>query len=508
MNATTPIQVLLVEDNPGDVRLVREALIVTRRRQLSLTHVESVREALDYMASHDVGVVLLDLSLPDGYGLETFTKIHSAMPDIPILVYTSLDDEEVALRAMREGAQDYLVKGLLDTMSPERAILYAIERQRIEMENRRLNAELEQRVIDRTAELEILKQRLESILNHSPDPIFLLNRQVGIQAANPVFSQLFGYREAELPDLSLSGLVAPEYVDMVRHALHEVIFKRIVQRLEVVARDKDGRVFDASIALSPIQDQYGVSSVVCIVRDISGLKEIERLKDNFVSNVSHELRTPITSMKLNIALLSKTGQDTDELIGRIQRECNRLTRIIEDLLTLSRLEQNQVPLKLTWCNLTDVAQEYVGDRVPLAESHQLHLSLEQDPDLPLLEADRGLIGMALSVLLTNAFNYTPPGGLVEVRTRNRQAGGTGWAGISVRDNGPGISPAEQSQLFVRFFRGEAARQSRQPGTGLGLSIVKQILDRHHGQVEVESEGIPGKGTAFTLWLPLAEEDRS
>jgi signal transduction histidine kinase len=117
-------------------------------------------------------------------------------------------------------------------------------------------------------------------------------------------------------------------------------------------------------------------------------------------------------------------------------------------------------------------------------------------------ADVGLLGQVLSILLTNAISYTPSGGHVIVRTHTRQKEDDRWVGFSVSDSGPGISPEEQRQLFVRFFRGGAGRKSGIPGTGLGLAIAQEIINRHGGTIEVESDAIPGHGATFSVWIPI------
>jgi signal transduction histidine kinase len=245
---------------------------------------------------------------------------------------------------------------------------------------------------------------------------------------------------------------------------------------------------------------------VCSLRDISALKEAERMKDAFVSNVSHELRTPISSLKLYHGLL-KTAlpHKRDEYLVTLRRETNRLERIIEDLLRLSRLDQGRVALKLAPVDLNALADQYVADRAPLAEERGLSLSLDQAPDLPPVHADEGMLGQTLSVLLTNALNYTPVGGRVVVSTWVCQREGEACTGFSVSDTGPGIPPEEQSRLFQRFFRGAAGRESGQPGTGLGLAIAKEIVTRHHGWIEVVSEGVPGEGATFSVWLPVESQ---
>ncbi|MBK8904873.1 MAG: response regulator [Anaerolineaceae bacterium] len=235
-----------------------------------------------------------------------------------------------------------------------------------------------------------------------------------------------------------------------------------------------------------------------------GLRVLSRVKDEFVSNVSHELRTPVTNLKLRQHLLAARPDRWEGHLAVMARETTRLEQIIESLLFLSRLDQARVDWKPTRADLNELVSQFVRDRAALAQSGDLTLSFSGEPELPLVEVDVVLWEQALSILLTNAFNYTPAGGHVEVRTEVSQRDGQRWVGVSVHDTGPGIPPDEQHHLFERFFRGAVGRKSGAPGTGLGLAIVQEIVNRHHGQVEVMSEGLPGKGTTFSLWLLAAE----
>ena len=234
------------------------------------------------------------------------------------------------------------------------------------------------------------------------------------------------------------------------------------------------------------------------------LRRLSQAKDEFVSNVSHELRTPITSLKLFHHLLAASPNRWEDHLAVMARETSRLEQIIESLLYLSRLQQERVDWDPTPVDLNQLVSQFVRDRRSLAHSKDLSLSFSGELSLPLAEVDVRLWEQVLSILLTNALNYTPAGGHVEVRTRTRTQNDQCWAGVSVSDTGLGILPNEQPRLFERFFRGTAGRQSGTPGTGLGLSIVQEIVNKHRGQVEVYSEGVPGKGTTFSLWLPAAE----
>ncbi|MBN1119610.1 MAG: GAF domain-containing protein, partial [Anaerolineae bacterium] len=361
---------------------------------------------------------------------------------------------------------------------------------------------LEQAVEERTAELQQTKERVETILNYSPDPILLLKPDGAIETANPAFKQVFGFHVDDLHRQLPTNLVIPDHANRVQAALQSAIDEHQVMRLELTARHQDGTTFDAEVALAPISENKNLLGIVCSVRDISALKEVERMKDAFVSNVSHELRTPITSLKLSHRLIEMDPENREEYMGRLSREVNRLNDLIEDLLRLSRLDQGRVELNLQPVDLNELAQQYVNDRSPLAESKELSLLFEGEKDVMPVQADEGLIGQVLSILLTNALNYTPAGGRVTVSTHMKEIDGKRWVGHSVSDTGPGITPDDQPHLFERFYRGKAGHDSGAPGTGLGLAIAHEIVDQHRGKIDVESEGVPGKGATFTVWLPF------
>ena len=233
------------------------------------------------------------------------------------------------------------------------------------------------------------------------------------------------------------------------------------------------------------------------------LAALSAVKDEFVSNVSHELRTPITTLKLYHGMMARNPQLVAQYLAPLERETERLESIVENLLYLSRLDQDRVPLNAVLTDLNALADIYLADRRLLTESQGLTLTLEKDPALAPVQADVQQLGQALSVLLTNALNYTPPGGQVTIATRRQRQDGQSWSIISISDTGPGIAPDEVAHLFKRFFRGLAGHESGASGTGLGLSIAKEIVERHDGRLEVVSAGIAGKGATFSIWLPAA-----
>ncbi len=232
------------------------------------------------------------------------------------------------------------------------------------------------------------------------------------------------------------------------------------------------------------------------------LRTLGKAKDEFVANVSHELRSPITSLIMYEDLLARRPDRLDQYLPVLKRETVRLGDLIEDLLSISRLDQGRIDLKLEQFDLNELIQEFVLDRTPLAESRGLRLDIIEVADLPYVTGDRGMLGQSISILLTNSLNYTPAGGRVYVSSEIRRINGQQWAGFVVHDTGPGITEEDQKMVFTRFYRGQIGRRSGYPGTGLGLAIAKEIVERHQGQIEVRSEGIPGKGSTFKVWLPV------
>jgi two-component system phosphate regulon sensor histidine kinase PhoR len=352
-------------------------------------------------------------------------------------------------------------------------------------------------------EMQRVKNRLEAILNSVGEGLVVFSLDGCIQQVNPSFEEQVGRTDHEVcphhyRDLLLTNQMSPATKEEAKAAMSA----GRVWRGETSIQRQDGTTYDAAVTIAPVRNREGeVFSFVASLRDITALKEVERMKDAFVANVSHELRTPITNLKLHFYLLQKAPPGKrHEYLATLKRETDRLHLIIEDVLHLSRLDQKRVKLSLTTMDLNLLAEQYVADRTPLANSRGLSLTLNKHPDLLLAKADEGLLGQVLSVLLTNALNYTPEGGSIVVSTGLERRDGKLWAGFSVADTGPGVPPDEQGNLFQRFFRGKAGRESGAPGTGLGLAIAKEIVDLHGGRIEAVSEGVPGKGTTFATWL--------
>jgi signal transduction histidine kinase len=238
------------------------------------------------------------------------------------------------------------------------------------------------------------------------------------------------------------------------------------------------------------------------IRETPGEREVERLKDEFLATVSHELRTPLTSIvgyaeALAAGDFGHLEAEQVEFIGVIERNANRLTRLVDDLLLTARIESHTLELNIEDVDAAALVADCAQVVTPYAESRGVRLVLETEPLM--LRADTLRITQLLNNLLSNAVKFTPDGGTVTARTSTEDGVGI----IEVEDTGMGIPAEEQGKLFERFFRSSVAHRRSIEGTGLGLVIAKAIAERHGGRIGFESQ--VGKGTTFRVELPLQTE---
>ncbi len=371
---------------------------------------------------------------------------------------------------------------------------------------RRARDELELRVRERTAELERERGRMQAILDAAGEGIVLIDRNRVVAYANMAMHQLTGYTFAEAigqpPHVWDSEHTSPAAIE----ALERHLGQGEAWRGEVINRRKDGALYDAALTLNPLRDVDGqVIGFVGVERDITHLKELDRLKNQFVSRIGHELRTPLTNIKLYLELLERGRPDRrEQYMQTLHHETARLRRLVEGFLEISQLDADTVPIRSIPTDLNRLAADLIVDRRTLAAERGLSLDYQPEPDLPLALADSTLIAQVISNLMENALNYTPRGGRITFRTAARRHEEQDWITFAVQDTGPGISPEEMPRLFERFYRGEAARDFVTPGAGLGLAICKAIVDKLAGRITVNGAvlGDPPQrhGAAFTVWL--------
>jgi PAS domain S-box-containing protein len=352
------------------------------------------------------------------------------------------------------------------------------------------------------------RDRLEAILTNIGDAVMVTTPDSIIEYVNPAWERLNAYRWDEAIGREARILRAPETSRENLAEMSEALAAGEPWSGDMINRRKDGETYDAAVTITPILNEQGeVVNLVGVHHDISALKELDRLKSQFVSDVSHELRTPLTNIRLYIDLLAENLQSnrSPDYIETLSRESERLAHLIDDLLSLSRLESGATPFVPRPIDINQLLADLSEDRRALADKQAIDLQIETEKGLPEAPGDSRLLTQVFTNLLTNAMNYTPGGGRIVLRTRHVRSGGSSWVVAEVEDTGLGIDPEERPLIFQRFFRGRASQSTGAPGTGLGLAICKEIAELHGGRIQLEST--PGEGTRISVWLPTTTTNR-
>ncbi|MCF7948136.1 MAG: PAS domain-containing protein [Spirochaetia bacterium] len=348
------------------------------------------------------------------------------------------------------------------------------------------------------------KQELEAILTGMNEGVIVLDHNLVITELNPAAVKLINYSSE--PIIGKSLIQVMRNTDIDNFALETLTAKAVRQSSFVIAVEGEQKHLQINAATieAVLEGVYGrneIQRLVLVLNDITHLKRLENIRKEFVANVSHELKTPITSIGGFVeTLLDGAIEDKDtaqRFLHIIHNQVDRLGNIIEDLLTLSRLEQNEGGQGITFeqIELINPVQEAVSMCRRKASENSIEIRVDCETGLEIYGNSR-LIGQAVFNLLNNAVKYCPEQSVVQVKGE-RDA--DGQVRLAVRDNGPGIPEADRSRIFERFYRVEKARSRDAGGTGLGLAIVKHIMITHGGSVELESGD--SAGTSFLLRFP-------
>ncbi|MBT3391204.1 MAG: GAF domain-containing protein [Chloroflexi bacterium] len=270
---------------------------------------------------------------------------------------------------------------------------------------------------------------------------------------------------------------------------------------------EDGRF--VAVNLAPVHLENEFLGTVSIFRDITHQVVVDRLKSEFVATVSHELRTPMTSIKgyIEIMLMGAAGplsEQQTQFLEVVLSNTQRLNILVNDLLDVSRIEAGKIDLSLQPVRLQELVTTVVADQRQHAEEQGKPLTFTVDiPDnLPKVFGDAERVRQILTNLLNNAYHYTPTEGHIDVKLHKLDS----EVQIDIHDTGIGILPEDQERVFERFYRGEDPLVLATAGTGLGLSIVRQLVEMHKGRIWLQSSGIPGEGSIFSMTLPIYRED--
>ena len=360
--------------------------------------------------------------------------------------------------------------------------------------------------VEETQELsESERRRLDSVLSHMSDGVIATDRRGGITIVNDMAMNYLDISEGEVLGKSILDIL---------DIRNQYTLRDLLEKQDEVVLDMSGeKDLILNAYFSVIQRESGfISGIVCVLHDVTEQQKIDRERKQFVSNVSHELRTPLTSMRSYIEALNdgawRDEKVAPEFLKVTQDETDRMIRMINDLLSLSRMDSGTVKLDLELVNINGLVNYILDrfdmmlkkDKIDTRDIKTKNYTIKRDftkRDL-WVELDTDKFIQVVDNIMNNAIKYSPDGGVITCRlleTHNNVI-------LSISDQGLGIPKKDLGHVFDRFFRVDKARSRAQGGTGLGLAISKEVIELHHGRIWVDS--VEGKGSTFYISLPYEE----
>ncbi len=510
MRNRVPLAVFLVEDNPGDARLIQEHFRSLNADQPSVEWAHSQEEeALAEIPRVDPDAILLDMGLPDASGLEGLSRINSRMPTAPVIIPTGSDDQEVALTVVSGGAHDSLLKAEVNGPALQRLVRYALER------------------MASWKDLQASEAKYQDLYENAPEMLASVDPETGtILECNATLADAVGWEKEALVGAPALDLYLPSCRRSAEAALAPSPARCPVMGEELESRTRDEGTIPVSLSVSDHFDQEGrLLFSRWSLRDISRRKEAdeelralnlsleekvsartEELKavvkelEAFAYSVSHDLRGPLRAIDgFGRILEEEYATELDEeglrLLGLVRENTRRMGTLIDDLLEFSRAGRRAIrPVDLDMGAMVRSVAEELQSKGALSG-----VELSVGP-LPSARGDLSLVRQVWVNLLSNAFKFTRHREEPRVEVKGWLEGGQ--AVYRVRDNGAGFDMAFADKLFAVFER--LHRVEEFEGTGVGLALARRIADRHGGRIQ--GEGEVDMGASFTFSLPTSKEE--
>jgi two-component system phosphate regulon sensor histidine kinase PhoR len=445
--------------------------------------------------SEDLDVILLDLMMPGISGMEVLENIRAFDPNLLVIVITGYATVESAVEAMKKGAYDFIPK----PFTPDQlriVVRRALERRSLQKEAEFLRKERERSLRDIATE----KSKIKTIINCMGDGVLVCDRDSCIVLSNPAASRMLKAPETCLVGNDISQCNLPQDLSKtIAESLgtKDMSYTSVSQELGV---GEPAEIF-LRAHTAPVRNDIGeVMGSVTILQDISHLKELDKMKSEFIAMVTHELRAPIAAVEqqLTVILNKMAGEVTEkqqQLLSRAKERTKGLLDLIKDLLDLSKIEAGKMVQYKEPLPLQEVVQRVVDLMKVEADNKKIDLQFSAPSKISLINADRNSMEGIFTNLISNAIKYTPEGGKVWVNLVEE----SGFVKATVSDTGIGLKKEDLPRIFDKFYRVKTTQTRQIVGTGLGLSIVKSIVDAHLGSITVDSE--EGGGTTFTVLLP-------
>lgn len=370
------------------------------------------------------------------------------------------------------------------------------------------NKTLERKVKNRTRALEAERKKLHITLESMGDAAFIINRDENLLFLNSVAERMtqFTIKEAKRKNYKeVIRLIKEKNGDPNYGFIEDAIKKQKIISMHdhTILLSKEGKETPVLASAAPIYDpiERKIDSAIVTFKDITKEREIEKMKNDFISLVSHQLRTPVTTIKWSLGLLvnqaTKNLNESEKASLKNSFDAaNRMNKLINMILNISRLESGKFSIVVDQVDLTEIANKVIEDLKPLIKEKHHKISLKSDKNIPKIKTDARLVTEILTNLLSNSIKYTNERGEIEVKISKKHT----HILFEVKDNGVGIPKHQQHKIFQRFFRADNAAKIASVGTGLGLAILKNLIALLHGRIWFVSK--ENKGTSFYFTLPL------
>jgi two-component system phosphate regulon sensor histidine kinase PhoR len=492
-------KVLVVEDKPEMIQILSD-YVLDPQGYVTLTALNG-EEGLRMALSEEPDLVILDLRMPKMSGLQVLQTLRELQCPVPVIVITAYGSEEVVVRALRLGANDYVAKPFeLDEMI--NVIERVLGESRQEKEKAKLSQELEKSVKELTNKIELMLYNID-------EGVFTADRELRILTFNPAAQKILGWREEEV----IGRPCAEIFKEDSASSHQEELLSEAMRKAHPVTSVKEGhpvinkagqRIFIAS-SVVPLLDLDGqVIGAMATFRDVSAEIELDHLKSGFIAMVSHELRSPLSHIIASTELIREANLSNDQqqdLLNIIHAQSNRLNRFVAQILDVSLLEAGAVKAEQEPVTLKPLIEQMIEAFETRANTHRFRLTVPEGPTIVL--GDESKIQTVLNNLLENAVNYSPKGSRVSIEVSDRDK----EIVISVIDEGIGIPATQLEMIFERFHRVNASDDQEQYGYGLGLYISKRLIEIQGGSIWAKSELERGSRFSFSLpkWSPASGE---
>ena len=477
------IHILLIEDNPGDARLIKELLKEDKLKSFDITWIDRLSKIDTELINVPFDIVLTDLTLPDSIGLETFYCLKKLMPEVPFIILTGATDETLGEQAIKKGADDFLEKGNFKSKGLITAIKYAVERN-----NYRNNLEKSER-------------RFKTLIEKNSDGIIVVNKEGIIRYLNPAAENLFGREKEELLGelfgFPVTGENSTELTILTSRQ------KLITVGMRVVETEWEGEQVAIctlrDISLRKIAEKELIEKTKQLEKTNLEIAELNTTKNRLFSIIAHDLKNNFNPLIGISAILmdnseSYSKEEYQDMARMLNEAFNNQYQLLENLLEWGQIQRGQVNYSPGNIQLRVIIQNNLTLLKHNFQKKEIITDCKIDPEL-FISADKNMLDTIIRNLLDNAVKFSYPKGKIQITTELTNS----VVQVNIRDFGMGIDHENINKLFNNSEIFSSMGTDNEQGSGLGLNLCRTFIEKHNGKIWVKSK--KGEGTIFSFTLP-------